>query len=148
MLLGLLIFAFIASFFLAKLEIQIEGKNGWARDLPTWKKKNILISKIIGDYYLTGYHTWLVLTLLVFLNFPFFIGFPWSLSLEIKILAVFFFGACMEDVFWILLNPDYGIKKFNKKYITWHKQWVGFIPAFHLKYVIIGEILLILSYLF
>jgi len=34
------IFVFILSLIFALLEIEIEGKNGWAKNLPTWYKKS------------------------------------------------------------------------------------------------------------
>lgn len=148
MLIGLSLFAIIGSFFLAKLEIQIEGKNGWASDLPTWRKKSRILSVIFGEYILTGYHTWLFSFVIIFLNFPFFIGFPWSFSAELQILSIFFFSVPVEDAFWVLLNPNYGLKKFNKEHIIWHRKWIGIMPFCYLSYYLIGLALLLLSYLF
>jgi hypothetical protein len=47
---------------LALLEVQVEGKFGWAEKLPCWRPKNPeafaprTYSRIMGDRPLTGYH--------------------------------------------------------------------------------------------
>jgi len=63
------LFLFWLSFVLAKLEIQIEGKFGWAEKAPTWRlPPEHWISKIFfGGKPATGYHTWLYI--FVFLLF-------------------------------------------------------------------------------
>jgi len=69
----LIIFAIIASIFLALLEIQIEGENGWASKLPTWRFKNPF-HKVFNWPYITGYHIFLNLFLVFILQLPFFVG--------------------------------------------------------------------------
>ena len=44
----------------AALEIEIEGPDGWAKRLPTWRRRCVLC----GDRPLTGYHVGLALTLI------------------------------------------------------------------------------------
>jgi len=36
-LLGLAMWLVVLAFFFAKVEIHIEGRNGWAANLPTWR---------------------------------------------------------------------------------------------------------------
>ena len=147
MFIQLLFFLFIISFFIAKLEINIEGKGGWARNLPTWKVKNRLTAVIWGDLPLTGYHLWLIGSVLLFLHFPFFLGLLWSLGLEFEIIALFFFFWMLEDFFWFVLNPSYGIRKFNKESIVWHSKWIGRVPISYVKFFSAGAIMLALSIL-
>jgi hypothetical protein len=70
---------------------------------------------------------------MVLLHFPFWIGLPWTLQLELQILGVFFLGVIFEDFFWFVLNPHYGIKKFTKQYAHWHKDWWGRVPSLYVK---------------
>jgi hypothetical protein len=127
MLLGEIIFILVSAFAIAKLEIQIEGKDGWAKNLPTWKIKNRLTKLLIGSYPFTGYHLWAGITLFVFFHLPFFIGLPWNLSNELKLISMLIVTVVLEDFLWFILNPNYGIKKFNSKFVSWHK-WIGPLP--------------------
>ncbi len=61
---------------LALLEIEIEGKHGWAKNLPTWRKDSS--SSLVFLRSITGYHSILFLMIL-FLNHIVYIGFfGWS----------------------------------------------------------------------
>ena len=97
------------------LEIQIEGKNGWAGKLPTWRMKPRWLRYMPGAWYeLTGYHTYLWLLLLSLVHLPYlFIPFSWGL--ELLILSFYGLMLGMEDFLWFALNPHYGLKKFKKK---------------------------------
>ena len=142
--LKLFLFGLVATFALAKLEIHIEGKHGWARKLPTWRVKNEFTRFLYGKTPFTGYHMWLNIFLIIVSQFPFVIGVPWSISLELKILAMLLLGAVMEDFWWIVLNPSYGLKKFTKKHIHWHR-WVGPLPAMYSTLLFISILLLNIS---
>ncbi|MBI4036842.1 hypothetical protein HY385_00245, partial [Candidatus Daviesbacteria bacterium] len=55
------IYLFLMATVLAILEIQIEGKHGWAKNLPTWRPKSQsffvkLYSKMMSGKEMTGYH--------------------------------------------------------------------------------------------
>ena len=138
------IFAIMMGLVIAKLEVNIEGKHGWAKSLPTYRFSNWLTRFIIGRTEMTGYHVWLITTIVLFLQFPFFVGYPWSLSLELQILGLLFVGAIVEDFFWFILNPSFGIRKFNKNHVPWHK-WIGQVPAMYLIYAVAAALLLISS---
>ena len=144
LLLNLLLFSILISFVVAKFEINVEGKDGWAKNLPTWRKNNQITRLFFGDYDLTGYHFWFFIMSLTFLHFPYFVGLIFSWSLELKIMAVFFLGVALEDFLWFVLNPSFGIKKFNKNSGVWLK-WVGFIPVIDLTYLVILALLIFLS---
>lgn len=143
--LNLAVFLIIISFLVAKLEINIEGKDGWAKNLPTWTLRNKFIDLLWGGLPLTGYHFWLISTVLAFLHFPFFLGLSWNLNMEFIILALFSFFWIIEDFFWFLLNPHYGLKRFNKLNAYWHYHWTLFFPTSYFKFLIGGLFFLFLS---
>lgn len=117
-----LLFAFFliaTSIAIAAFEVQIEGKNGWASALPTKRFNKIPLG---DNKVLTGYHLsfWILALLLTHTAFLFT---QWSLSKELFLLS---FGAgvlSLEDFLWFVINPHYGIKKYNKENVTWHKGW-------------------------
>src|SRR5438132_1156416 len=128
--LRLLIFDCLAAFAVAKLEIQIEGRFGWAERLPTNRINNRLVQLILaaGQRPFTYYHLWLFLTILTFIHLPFFV-FPnfWSVSNELFLLGNYMLAIGLEDFFWFIANPNFGIKKLTKQYAPWHR-WIGPIP--------------------
>lgn len=127
------IFILVTAIFLAILEIQIEGPAGWAKNLPTWRSNpKKLYTKIfcfiMNKEELTGYHLSLWALMLLFFHAPLFWGVSWSISLETDFIASFFLFWVLEDFLWFIFNPAFGIKKFRKKYIPWHKNWIGPFP--------------------
>lgn len=146
-LLRMIVFTVIIAFFVAKLEINVEGKHGWAENLPTWRKKSRMLSMVWGKSPLTGYHVWLFGTLFMFLHMPFFIAGGWNLIWEFRIMSLFFFFWIIEDFLWFTLNPYYGWRKFNKEHIPWHPDWYGPVPLSYIRFFIGGSFLLALSYL-
>ncbi len=145
MLLNMFVFAVLISFIAARLEIEIEGEHGWAKNLPTVKYRNWLTRFIWGDAHYTGYHLWFLIFNFVYLHFPFFLKYPWSLSLELQIFAMGCIGFVMEDFFWFVFNPHYGVKKFSRVHIPWHHHWVLFLPALYVKMFVFATLLLVLS---
>jgi len=123
----LIFFSVLASLTLAALEIQIEGKDGWAAKLPTFRLK-----KKIGVKPITGYHLFIILFTLIIFHFPLFFA-CWSWKKEILLLGVFIFMWTLEDFLWFVLNPHYVLSKFNKSNpdIWWHKSWFAGVPAFY-----------------
>lgn len=127
---GYALYLFFIATFLAWLEIQIEGPNGWAEKLPCWRPKDLnsffpkLYSRIVGGKPLTGYHLAVFAFTLVFIHLPFAAGLAWSLGKELETLsAVVLLWAC-EDFLWFIWNPAYGLKKFKPEFIWWHKKWI------------------------
>ena len=59
----------------------------------------------------------------------FFIG--WSWRLESLLLGFYVGMVLIEDFLWFLLNPFYGLKKFRKGQIWWHKAWWGPVPSLY-----------------
>lgn len=144
--LSFIFFLTIISYCIAQLEIQIEGGDGWAKNLPTWRIRNKLTKILLGNSPLTGYHLWLLIVLLCFLHFPLVVLAQWKLYLELRILSLFFFIIVFEDLFWFICNPNYGINKFDKKYIPWHHIWFAKLPFIYYECSIVGIILFIFGF--
>jgi len=128
-------FLILTAFIIAKLEIQIEGKNGWATNLPTWRND----VKIAGIkmFTITGYHLYLVLFIAIALHFPF-LFMPWTIKNELFILAFYFLCNPLEDFLWYVLNPAYGIKKFNAEHAPWFTSWFIGLPIGYWIYLPLG----------
>lgn len=106
----------------ALYEIQIEGKYGWAKKLPCWRKDNKWTKLLLGGRELTGYHFYMILILGLIFHLPLcFVS--WSLELEFFLLGVLFATLLEEDFLWFLLNSKYGLRKFNKANVDWHRWW-------------------------
>lgn len=116
-------FLFIYSTVLAKLEIQIEGKNGWASALPCWKIKS-------RGWLLTGYHLWMNLFIILVLHFPLFF-IQWNWRLECLVFGFLLASWELEDFLWFVLNPHYGLRGFKPEKIPWHQIWWGPLPNFY-----------------
>ncbi|MCD4705862.1 hypothetical protein K8R61_02150, partial [bacterium] len=83
-LLSKICYIFIMALVLAILEVQIEGKNGWAASLPTWrpseKERYVkFFKKIMGGKEMTGYHLSMFSFVALIFHIPFFFGLSWSL---------------------------------------------------------------------
>lgn len=125
-----LIFILILSVLFALLEIQIEGKDGWADKLPTWKVKNPL-KKITGLPHFTGYHIYFWAFIFTLLHFPYFLELSFNFLNESKIIETFILILLSEDFLWFLLNPNWGIKKFLKEEIPWHNSKLFYLPKMY-----------------
>ena len=147
MFLSLTIFLIIISIIGAKLEIAIEGKDGWGKNLPTWRIQNKWTSIIYGKYPFTGYHLYMNLFVLTFLHFPFFFGVNWSISSELKILSLYFLFWILEDLLWFAFNPHFGLKKFKKDEIPWHQDWLLGLPIAYYKMFTLAVVFCLLSIL-
>lgn len=148
MITGLLLWTISLAFILAKVEINIEGKYGWAEKLPTWRKKNKFTKIILGETPVTGYHFWMFLMIFFLYHFPFVAGLRWGLQIELQIISSFLFLLIAEDLLWFVLNPHFGLKKFKKVNIPWHKNWIGPLPANYVLGIILGSALLFSSFSF
>jgi hypothetical protein len=119
----------LASFLFAKVEIQIEGGDGWAAKLPTWRLENRLTQILYGGRPLTGYHLYVQLFVLVFCHFPFALGLPLTARSEALVLAFMILFWIIEDFLWFVVNPRFGIRNFKASAIWWHrKAWFLIAP--------------------
>ena len=146
------IFVFTAALVFALLEIEIEGKDGWARNLPTWYKKSgisKIFSKLSSGKPLTGYHLLMLIFILLIFHSGFFISMSWNAINEVKVLFAFVIFLIAEDFLWFVFNPYFGIKKFKKEKVWWHSnsKWIfNLFPADYIVWpIIILSALLVLS---
>ena len=127
----LLLFAYALLF--ALVEIEIEGKDGWAMNLPTWFRRKPWYARgyafLLSGKPLTGYHA--VMFFIPFLSFHIGLAFgqPWSWGLEARVLASYLVWNVTWDFLWFLLNPAFGWARFRKGEIWWHNgPWLGRLP--------------------
>jgi len=123
-----IIFIFLTATIHALLEIQIEGPHGWAAKLPTFRFTNWWTKKFTEVGYITGFHTFTLIFVLVFAHFPLFFVEQWSLANEALVLSFTFFHFVLEDFLWFVYNPHFGIRRFSRAYIWWHKRWFLGLP--------------------
>ena len=120
----------ISALLWAKLEIEIEGEHGWAANLPTWRvEKHRLLDWFYGGRPLTGYHTWAFASVFFFFHFPMFMAHQWTLKGELHAVGGFMLFWVLEDFLWFILNPHFGVRKFTRANIWWHKRWFCSLPV-------------------
>ena len=129
LMLGLLCLAATATAF-ALLEIQIEGPDGWAAKLPTWRIEKRWAKLILGGRPLTGYHLYSQLFLVFVLHTPVVLfDIPWNLTSEVRLGSFLVLFWITEDFLYFVFNPAFGIRKFKPQYIWWHKDaWWWIMP--------------------
>lgn len=137
----------ILSFFFAKVEIHIEGSGGWAANLPTWRvEKHWLLDIFWGGRPMTGYHAWVFSFMAFVFHLPIFMDGQWTLSIEARILGCLMLFWIMEDFLWFVLNPVFGLAKFRRDWIPWHKYWLFFVPVEYVVFAIVGAFLIWYSF--
>ena len=95
-----------AAFVFAKLEIEIEGKHGWAEKLPTWRvERHVLLDMFFGGRPLTGYHVWAFLFVFTMFHLPFAWNGSWSLTGELRVLGGYTLFWIVEDLPLVSLQP-------------------------------------------
>lgn len=98
-------------------EASVEGKNYWDKGKNGWKWK-------VGKYVLlTRYHFFLFGVAYPALLSLIFVIYGFNLKLFGIILSAYASGMILEDFFWFVFNPFYGIKKFNSKNVVWY-PWI------------------------
>lgn len=124
----------------AWLEVEMEGKHGWAVNLPT--------SCAFGGW--TWYH--IAMNLIVLLSVAAVTrGYDstfkniWEKYVAGVLLYVFRVAVwfCVEDIMWFVINKHYGIRKYTKHDIFWHADKTWFLGTILLNwFVFIGAIIL------
>ena len=108
-------FVVLLGFFFAKLEIAIEGDAGWAANLPTWRiEKHWLLDLFWGGREMTGYHAWAFSLIALFFHFPLIFSSDFSWAAEQRALASIMLFWVSEDFLWFVLNPAFGLRRFEK----------------------------------
>lgn len=118
------------SFLFAVMEITIEGPVGWALTAPTWRKRSKIYGAVMNGKELTGYHFVMFFLPLFLLHLPFAIAPLWSVNLwkparELELLAYYFLLCAHWDFQWFVLNPHFGLERFRRGEIWWHRKWIG-----------------------
>jgi hypothetical protein len=123
------LFVFVAAFIWAMMEIEIEGKDGWAAKLPTWRIENhILLDLFLGGRPLTGYHTWAFAFVFWVFHMPFLWSGTWSWRGECHVIGAELFFWVIEDFIWFVMNPHFGWSRYRREEIWWHKKWMMGLP--------------------
>ena len=133
--------------FFAMTEIQIEGANGWACSLPTWRiEKHWLLDIFWGGRPMTGYHAWVFSFMFLAFHLPHAINGSFSLRLEVRCVGALMIFWIIEDFLWFVLNPCFGLARFAPQFVPWHKHWLLGMPTDYLVFTAIGLFLLAWSY--
>ena len=69
---GFLTFMVFLAVILALWEIQIEGKDGWAANLPCWRLEKGWVVRLTGGTPITGYHVYMIVFMLAIIHLPLF----------------------------------------------------------------------------
>lgn len=123
---GLGVVSLAATF--ALIEIQIEGKAGWAANLPTWRLRHHWWQRLFPGRPLTGYHFWVQVFIVLVAHLPFAFGLPWGWAVELRALAFVLLFWVVEDFLWFVLNPHFGLRRFKPEHIPWHREawwWIA-----------------------
>jgi len=139
-------YLFLVILALAALEVQIEGRYGWTKKLPTWRIKSKLFGFFMGGKELTGYLFYMLLLLFMLFHLPFLGGAAWTFASEVEIIFLFLLFSVFWDFLWFLLNPYYGLAHFKPSYVYWHQQWILGIPLDYPRGIIISLMIAFLDY--
>ncbi len=133
----------LAAFF-AKVEIQIEGGNGWAAQLPVeWRiDHHWLLDWFWGGRPMTAYHAWIFSFMLLAFHFPFAVLWQWRLRLEARALGCLFLFWIIEDWLWFIFNPAFGSAGLDPRTAWWHKHWLLGLPTDYWVFSVAGGCLL------
>ncbi len=143
----LLFWVILLAFFFAMVEIQIEGAQGWACALPTWRiEKHWLLDIFWGGRPMTGYHAWVFSFMFLVFHFPHVIHCNFSLRLEARCLGSLMLFWIAEDFLWFILNPYYGLARFSPEFVPWHKHWFFGMPTDYLVFTVGGAALMAWSF--
>ena len=144
----LIFWVLLLAMFFAKTEIQIEGANGWAASLPTWRiEKHLLLDIFWGGRAMTGYHAWVFSFMFLAFHLPQVILGRFSWRVEARCISALMLFWIAEDFLWFVLNPAYGLSRFSQDHISWHKHWLLGVPSDYLTYMLLGGLLLSWSFL-
>ena len=113
----------------ALVEIQIEGRDGWAAKLPTWKLRSSWLNRLFPGRPLTGYHCYVLIFIALVAHLPFAFGLPWTALGQLRAISFVLFFWVAEDFLWFALNPHFGVRRFRPQHIAWHRQsWWWLAP--------------------
>jgi hypothetical protein len=122
------LYLFAACWFLAQVEIQVEGAHGWAENLPTWRFKPAWLLRLTNGKPLTGYWFFLTGFILLMFHLPLFFV-PPSKAVEAKILSLYFATCVVWDFQWFIWNPAWGVRRFLGEGAWWFKRRLLGVPV-------------------
>lgn len=132
------VYLFLLALLFAFVEIELEGKYGWAEKQPTWyRTAGAMNALFTGKKPLTGYHLFLNLFIIAAFHLPFVAGLPWSLATELFLLAFVIIFFAIEDFLWFVFNPAYGLKSFRKEKIWWQGTSIWVCGLFPIDYIVL-----------
>ena len=131
--LGFATYTYVSAALYALIEIEIEGRDGWCKKLPTFTIKSGPFKNF------TFYH--LIMAAIVFLTniYPLCLlqikndTLQWDTLRSNLMVNIFnitlWFG--VEDFLWFVLNPYYTLKRYKRNLIQWHawQPWPLGIPS-------------------
>lgn len=137
----------VLAFFFAEVEIQIEGGAGWAAALPTWRiEQHWLLDIFWGGRAMTGYHAWIFSFMVLMFHFPLAFLQTWSWRLQARALACIMQFWVTEDFLWFVLNPDFGLARFDPQNVPWQKHWWWWAPTDYWTFSAVAIVLFWLSF--
>jgi len=139
-------YLFVIILALSALEVQIEGRYGWTKKLPTWRIKSKIFGFFMGGKELTGYLFYMLSLLFLLFHLPFFGGAAWTWQAEIEILFLFIIFSAFWDFLWFLLNPYYGLANFKPSYVYWHQQWILGTPLDYPRALLVSMMIAFFDY--
>lgn len=138
-----LVWVAVLAYFFAQIEVQIEGGAGWAANLPTWRiESHWLLDIFWGGRAMTGYHAWVFPFIALFFHFPLLFWGHWSWRAQCRVLACIMLFWVLEDFLWFVINPEFGLARFDAASVPWHKNWLWFAPIDYWIYLPLALVLL------
>ena len=142
-LIGTLFWVALLAFMFAHVEIEIEGAAGWAASLPTWRiEHHWLLDLFWGGRAMTGYHAWVFSFMFLFFHFPMVASSSYAWRSEVHALGCIMLFWIVEDFLWFVLNPAYGLARFDPVHVLWHKRWMLHAPIEYWLFLPVAVVLL------
>lgn len=143
----LLLGVIVLAFFFANVEIQIEGAQGWAVGLPTWRiEQHWLLDIFWGGRPMTGYHAWVFSFMALFFHFPLVFAGRWTPKLHARVVACIAYFWIVEDLLWFVLNPAFGWSKLDPEHVPWHFHWFMGLPTDYTTFTLAATALFVWSW--
>jgi hypothetical protein len=120
---------------------------GWAASLPTWRiEQHWLLDIFWGGRPMTGYHAWVFSFMALVFHLPVFINGTWSIQLEARIIGSVMLFWIIEDFLWFVMNPAFGLARFEPQFVPWHTNWLGVVPTDYVTFSVAALLLIAWSF--